>query len=103
MAAAEGEGDARSLAPSPDSSLPAVASTQATASRCTVHGAGLSNGTVGQYGVFTIEACDADGERLSSCDDEFAVTMRLAKGGTKLRMRMLNNNDGTVLLLYSEK
>ena len=35
-------------------------------------------------------------------DDEFAVTMRLAKGGTKLRMRMLNNNDGTVLLLYSE-
>lgn len=76
------------------------AATHAAASCCTANGPGLANGTVGQYGIFHILACDASGARLETCDDEFAVTMRLAAGGTKLRIRMLNNGDGSYTCGY---
>ena len=64
---------------------------------CHVHGDGLTKATVRQPATFTIESYDEDNERRGTGGDAFFIAVR---GGSKVRARLTDNNDGTYVVKY---
>ena len=63
-------------------------------------GEGLHMTRVGQRTTFQIEARDVYGDRVSNGGDLFFISIRYCGQGTRLRAKVLDNNDGTYTVTY---
>ena len=67
------------------------------AGQCQVSGQGLKDATVRQATYFWIQAADATGAKRTSGGDSFFVAVR---GPSAVRARVLDNGDGTYLVVW---
>lgn len=69
----------------------------AVAASCKVHGPGLENSIAGGKATFTIEAADAEGNRIETGGEPFRVDLR---GSSFVRCRVVDNENGTYSASY---